>query len=156
MQHINCRVLTALVIVCGLALAADKPNFSGTWKLETAKSDFGSFPPPTKSTLKVDHQDPKLNFASTAETEMGEQTVELKLLTDGTESTNEVMGMQVKTTAKWDGNAIAMQSKVTTPNGDVTLDERWSLADDGKTLTIERKWAGGFGETTQKLVHTKQ
>ncbi len=156
MQHINGRVFTAFVIVCGLALAAEKPNFSGTWTLETAKSDFGSFPPPTKSTLKVDHQDPKLNFTSTAETEMGEQTIELKLLTDGTESTNEVMGMQVKTTAKWDGNAVAMQSKVTTPNGDVTLDERWSLADDGKTLTIDRKWTGGFGETTQKLVHAKQ
>ncbi len=156
MAQLNARVLTALVMVCGFALAADKPNFSGTWTLQTAKSDFGSFPPPTKSTLKVDHQDPKLNFTSIAETEMGEQTIELKLLTDGTETTNEVMGMQVKTTAKWDGSAIAMQSKVTTPNGDVTLDERWSLADDGKTLTIDRKWTGGFGETTQKLVHAKQ
>ncbi len=151
------RVFFLSLVAClAAAWAQDKPNFSGTWKLDTAKSDFGAFPAPEKATLKVDHQDPKVNVTSSAVSEMGDQNIELKLMTDGTETSNEVMGIPVKSTGKWDGKSVVFDSKFTTDGGDVAIAERWTLSEDGKTLTLERRWSGSMGDNTQKLVHTKE
>jgi hypothetical protein len=149
---------TLLALLAGAApvLAQDKPDFSGTWALDVAKSDFGSYPAPQKATLKIDHQDPKLNIVSSAVSDMGEQNIDLKLLTDGTETTNDVMGMPVKSKGKWDEKAVVIESKFSIDQGDVTLTDRWTLSEDGKTLTVERHWAGAAGDTNQKLIHTKQ
>jgi hypothetical protein len=35
-----------LAVAFGLLQAKAKPNFSGTWKLNTGKSDFGAMPAP--------------------------------------------------------------------------------------------------------------
>ena len=54
-------VSKALLIIAGLAsmaFAADKPNFSGDWKLNAAKSNFGPIPPPTSYTRKIAHAEP--------------------------------------------------------------------------------------------------
>ena len=41
------RLLLALIVIALSAAAADtKPNFSGSWKLMVAQSDFGSAPAP--------------------------------------------------------------------------------------------------------------
>lgn len=152
----NKSSLLLVLLLAGALAAQDKPNFSGNWKLDLAKSDFGTFPAPEKASLKVDHQDPKLNVVSSATSDMGDQNVDLKLMTDGTETTNEVMGMPVKSKGKWDGRAVILESKFTMDSGDVAIVDRWTLSDDGKALTLDRKWTGSAGDTTQKLVHTKE
>lgn len=152
----NKSCLLLVLLLAGALAAQDKPNFSGNWKLDLAKSDFGTFPAPEKASLKVDHQDPKLNVVSSATSDMGDQNVDLKLMTDGTETTNEVMGMPVKSKGKWDGRAVILESKFTMDSGDVAIVDRWTLSDDGKALTLDRKWTGSAGDTTQKLVHTKE
>ena len=38
------RRLFALAFVAVALIAADKPNFTVTWKLNSAKSDFGPMP----------------------------------------------------------------------------------------------------------------
>jgi hypothetical protein len=152
----NKSSLLLVLLLAGALAAQDKPNFSGNWKLDLAKSDFGAFPAPEKASLKVDHQDPKLNVVSSATSDMGDQNVDLKLMTDGTETTNEVMGMPVKSKGKWDGRAVILESKFTMDSGDVAIVDRWTLSDDGKTLTLDRKWTGAAGDTTQKLVHSKE
>ena len=52
-------VLTGL-LVSGQAQA--KPNFTGEWKLDTSKSDFGPMPAPSKRTGRV----PASVFSSSA------------------------------------------------------------------------------------------
>jgi hypothetical protein len=37
----------ATMVLAGTAPAADKPNFSGEWSMNAAKSDFGQLPAPT-------------------------------------------------------------------------------------------------------------
>jgi hypothetical protein len=39
--------LFALTILAGTVAAADKPNFSGDWKMNAAKSNFGPIPGPS-------------------------------------------------------------------------------------------------------------
>ena len=51
-----------LILLVGLACAAQaKPNFTGDWKLNADKSDFGPLPPPEKMNVKV----AKMTFVTT-------------------------------------------------------------------------------------------
>ena len=152
------RVFSAalLAIACGLLQAQAKPNFSGAWKLNTAKSDFGAMPAPDSRTDIITHEDPDLKDSYTQSGQMGELTAEMKYSTDGKETTNSVRGNQIKTTAKWDGDELAIAGKTQFNGADVTLSDRWSLSADGKTLTIQRHVNSPLGETNQKIVLEKQ
>src|ERR1700683_2984928 len=152
------RVFSAalLAIACGLLQAQAKPNFSGNWKLNTAKSDFGAMPAPDSRTDIITHEDPDLKDSYTQSGQMGELTAVMKYSTDGKETTNSVRGNQSKTTAKWDGDELAIAGKTQFNGADVTLSDRWSLSADGKTLTIQRHVNSPLGETNQKIVLEKQ
>ena len=145
-----------LATTFGLLQAQAKPNFSGAWKLNTAKSDFGAMPAPDSRTDNITHEDPDLKDAYTQSGQMGEITAEMKYSTDGKETTNSVRGNQIKTTAKWDGDELAIAGKTQFNGADVTLSDRWSLSADGKTLTIQRHVNSPMGETNQKIVLEKQ
>lgn len=153
-------IVIALFALAAVAAAQTKPDFSGSWKLDTAKSDFGPIPAPSSSTMKVDHQEPKVNVSSHAETEQGNQDLELKFTTDGAETKNQINGpmgsAEIKTTGHWNGSALQLASKITSDMGELTITDKWSLSDEGKVLTIERVWNSPQGEATQKLVHKKQ
>ncbi|SRR5579885_348854 len=129
----------AVAVLAGAALAADKPNFSGEWSLNLDKSNLGPMPPPTSMTRKVDHSDPALNFTeAVVGSPQGDQTVTIKVTTDGKESTNQMMGNPAKTTAKWEGNDLVISMSMDFQGTEIKLTDKWSLAEDGKTLTDNR------------------
>ncbi|MGB9605158.1 MAG: hypothetical protein ACPL88_04680 [Bryobacteraceae bacterium] len=140
--------------LASMLAAQPKPDFSGTWKLDSASSNFGALPAPQSSTLKIAHKDPELKFVSITVGDSGERTYELTFTTDGKECTNFVGNVEVRSVVKWDGDALTMEHKAA--GGEVTLGDRWVLSDGGATLTITRHWSGSQGETTQTLVHRKQ
>jgi hypothetical protein len=148
--------ILGLVFALSVATAQSKPDFSGTWKADIAKSDFGSFPPPQSTVTKINHKDPNLKISSTSVSDRGEQTMELTFTTDGAENTNQIGNIEVKSKLKWEGAALLIESKASTEQGEFTVKEKWTLSDDGKTLTIVRNWASPMGETTQTVVHGKQ
>jgi hypothetical protein len=51
-------ILLFLTVFAGLSLA--KPNFTGQWKMDAGKSDFGQFPAPEKFERKITHNEPSL------------------------------------------------------------------------------------------------
>jgi hypothetical protein len=158
MRRYTIRQLAVTILVAAFCLlqAQAKPNFSGTWKLNTAKSDFGAMPAPDSRTDKIAHDDPALTDSVTQNGQMGEVTAELKYSTDGKETTNTVRGNELKSTAKWEGDELVIAGKTSINGADVTLNDRWSLSADGKTLTILRHVNSPMGETNQKIVLEKQ
>jgi hypothetical protein len=150
--------LLAVLILTSLAvtLAAAPPNFSGAWKANIAKSDFGPMPVPTSASSKIDHKDPSLKLVATQVGEQGERTFEMNYSTDGAETTNQIGRLTVKSKAKWEGTALLVESKGTTENGDLTINDKWTLSEDGKTLTVTRVVSGPQGEMTIKVVQEKQ
>jgi len=145
-----------LAVACGVLPAQGKPNFSGTWKLNTSKSDFGAMPAPDTRTDKITHEDPDLKDSFTQSGQMGEVSADMKYSTDGKETTNSVRGNELKSTAKWAGDELVIDGKTSFNGADVTLQDRWSLSADGKTLTIQRHVNSPMGETDQKIVLEKQ
>lgn len=151
-------LLAFLVALPGVA--ADKPNFSGTWKLDAAKSDFGQFPAPDKFESVIEHQDPAMNVKTTQAGQMGEFTTENKYTTDGKEFTNEDRRGKSAGTAKWEGATLLLSvTRKFSRDGqefEFKVDEKWTLSDDGKTLTINAHMASQMGEIDLKRVLAKQ
>jgi hypothetical protein len=134
---------------------AQKPDLSGTWKLDPARppaavgggggSDaLGSGPATVKQTAD----------ALTIERTMGDAKVTLTYRLDGTESRNMMMGpggqpADSMSTAKWDGPKLTIVTKQEM-DGQVTESTQvWTV--EGRTLTVETTNARG----TQKRVYKK-
>lgn len=154
------RRLFAALFVCLTvgsiaAVAADKPDFSGNWKLNTGKSDFGPMPKPEKVDYVIAHKDPELNVKSTAVTQMGEVTNEAKITTDGKEFINNMRGQEIKGTANWDGKVLVVKQKLTVQGTEIVLEQKWTMSEDGKSITQEISITTPQGELKQTAVLDK-
>jgi len=157
MQTTRLFSLTLLTLALGLVQAQAKTDFTGTWKLNTAKSDFGPLPPPDSRTDKITHQDPSLkaNVATTGGMQ-GDMTYDVSYSTDGKECVNHVGANEFKSTLNWDGDELVVDTKGSFGGNEFTSKGRWSLSSDGKTLSIAQHLSSAMGETDVKLVFDKQ
>ena len=147
-------IVTLLALAALPALA--KPNFSGNWKLNVSKSSFGQMPAPDSATYKIAHDDPKLKSSVKQSGQMGEMEFESNYTTDGKESTNEMFGQPIKSTVKWDGDALVIDSTGKFGDNEFSMHAKWTLSEDGKTLTVAQTFKSAMGEGEQKLVLDKQ
>jgi hypothetical protein len=136
--------------------AQAKPNFSGEWKLNISKSEYGPMPAPTSRTDKIAHADPSLEVTTTQSSPNGDATVKMKYATDGGETSNELRGNALKSTSKWDGDTLVISTKATFGGADITLLDKWNISDEGKVLTVSRHIVSPQGELDQKMVFEKQ
>jgi len=152
------RFLIGVVFLAAAALPAPaKPNFSGDWKVDLSKSEFGQMPAPNSMTIKVTHAEPKVTSATRMASDMGEFEINATYTTDGKETTNQGAGGGTTTsTAKWDGDALIISTKGRFGDNDFTMTEKWTLSEDGKTITIDRTFHSAMGDAAQKLILTKQ
>jgi hypothetical protein len=147
--------LFVIAAAANVSMAADKPDFSGSWKMDADKSVFGPMPPPTTMTRKIDHKDPDLTVN---ESRTGAQDVNLtmKYSTDGKETTNSLMGNDMKCKAVWDGETLVITSMANFGGADVKLTDKLSLSADKKTLTDVQGISAPQGEFELTYVLVKQ
>ncbi|HEY6392112.1 MAG TPA: hypothetical protein VIX89_12585 [Bryobacteraceae bacterium] len=147
--------LTVTAFAASLA-AQSKPNFSGTWKLNVSKSEFGPLPSPDSRTDVIEHNDPVLKVSTSAESAQGKQNFNVTYTTDGKEVVNKQGPREIKSTVVWDGSNLVVNSKFSFNDQDVTIKNVWTLSADGKTLTQNAHLAAQMGEVDQKMVYEKQ
>jgi hypothetical protein len=137
--------------------AAAKPDFSGTWVMDTAQSDKGQMIP-SKMTLKITQTPKEITVDRQQTTQMGDMTSTMKYATDGSPSKNQLnMGgnaVDVSTVVTWDGATPVFTSQMNFGGQDAQSVEKWSLA--GKNLTVNRQVSFGGQEFSSKLVLVKQ
>ena len=66
------KLMSTLFVIAAaakMAVAGDKPDFSGNWKMDADKSVFGPMPPPTSMTCKIYHKDPDLQHRASSRAE---------------------------------------------------------------------------------------
>lgn len=151
-------LFAATLVLAGLASAADdKPNFTGKWVLDTAKSDFGPAPAPAAQSQEIDHKDPKLKVKTVSKNQQGtENTAETTRTTDGAENTNTMGQAEVKSKTVWDGKKLVTTSKRQIQGMDIDIKDIQELAEDGKSFTITRELKTPQGDFTQKLHFNKE
>lgn len=128
--------LFGILLIAGVRQAQAAPNFSGDWKMNIAKSDFGPVPAPEILTRAIKHNDPVLEISTHQKGARGEVNSELKYTTDGKPCVNKVQGGEAKGTAKWNGPNLVIDSEREFQGTPITSKETWTLSDGGKTLTI--------------------
>jgi hypothetical protein len=155
MRTTRAIVITWLVGLClvpvVLGQTATRPDFTGTWVIEPGKSDFGEAPVPKVHTLTIAHKEPQITV--NRETEDRKDSTAFR--TDGveTKSDSECCGT-IRTTGRWDGTTLRRRVVSET----FTQLDSWTLAADGKTLTIVREvnQDGGDGAFKLRMVFSKK
>lgn len=143
---------TFLVLAAALALAADdKPNLTGTWKLNTAKSDFSSRGMPSALAVKIDHQDPVFKYSVTG-TQDGNEFEESGEMTIGGKESRSSNGLTLK--AHWEGKVLVVAYK--NEDGSFSGLAHDTLSENGKTLTRDAEIKSSEGDYKQHVVLEKQ
>jgi hypothetical protein len=136
-----------------LAQAVQKRNFSGEWRMDAAKSDFGKFQTPTTMTRVIVQKDPDLTIDTTQRGVNGEQTSRVYYRTDGEDTVNHLGGGVGTSHAFWDGSTLVIRTTMKGRNDvDIEMEDRWNLSADGKTLTTTSHIGTSRGSTDLKLV----
>jgi hypothetical protein len=147
---------TLLIFASALLLsAAGKPDFSGTWTVDLAKSDFGMMPPPEKLERTIKHADPDMKIKTVQVGQRGESITEAAYTTDGKEAKIQVRNREARVKAKWDGDKLNVETSTEFNGMAITQKESWSLSTDGKTLTIDNNITTPQGELTTKIIFSK-
>jgi len=148
------QITFALAVLAGTTAAADKPNFSGEWKMNLAKSDFGPVPPPTMITRRVTHAEPSLTIVEEQISALGDQNTTRAYTTDGKEITFQANGAEVKSSATWDGATLVVISTVDVVA--LQFNDRMTMSEDGKVMTSVVHVTSPQGDADITLVFERQ
>ena len=136
------------------------PNFSGTWNLDVAKSDFGPAPPPDSVVMVVDHKEPTIKTTTTQKSAQGDTTNDSTITTDGKENVNKLRAMggeqDVRSTTKWNGKKLTIARTLEIQGMTISMNDSWELSDDGKVMTIVRAIGTPQGDFTTKMILNKK
>jgi hypothetical protein len=160
-------VIAAAILAVATLAWAQKTDFSGTWTLDPEASGAapgggapggggggGGRGGGRGGGLGQGGSVKQTATDLTVERTIGENKVTSTYKLDGSESKNSMMGrggaaVESVSTAKWDGAALVITTKMDMGNGPQESTQKWSLA--GSVLTIETTNARG----TQKMVYKK-
>ncbi len=154
--------LSAIVLLTAMVGAAS-PDFSGKWVMNKAKSEFRFGPdgPVPDVTMSVQQSADSIKVSQTFAGEQGEFNQDFDLKINGV--TQQIQGFAnqpAKASAKWDASVLVLDISQDFQGGDTsgtfTVNERWELSPDGKTLTIVTKLTGPMGDMNSKRVMEKQ
>jgi hypothetical protein len=141
-----------LVAVAAASAQAPKhPNFSGYWSAIMEEGNV--IPPYLGEKIKIEHQEPKIQISSTVQ----EKPVTFRFAVDGNEHANTALFTKLTTTARWEGNALILTSKmIGKDNKELTAKERWTLAPNGRKLSMQGYFETGTLKKNQLLEYERQ
>ena len=141
-----------MLLTMGLATvlsAQTKPNFTGTWKLNVAKSDAQDDGPQTL-VVTVDHKDPV--FTYTVKGTAGGQEINetATLRTDGTPTKGP---NDITFVCHWDGPTLILAG--TASDQSPVFEAHLSLSADGKTISRTAIRMNGNQQQTRHEIYDK-
>ena len=135
------NILLTGIVVASVSLQAQSPDFSGTWRLDEAKSKVvataGIIGLISAGAPKTLHITQPANGTVVIESQINEAHV--RIYKPGREtSTPAGQGGAVTMTTKWEGKSLISEGALKAPNGDTTtIREVASVSADGKVLTMD-------------------
>jgi hypothetical protein len=128
-----------------------KPNLSGRWELDKAKSDFGGAagPAPRDIIMQIDQKGRTIALTMTFITQNGEVKNPEKLRTDGVPTVNVIRGHKLTMTTHWQSDSLVTITR--DPQGH-ELTETRTLAKNGKVMTT----TVGSGPSERRVVYLKK
>jgi hypothetical protein len=154
MKRILALALVSALVVPFAAFAQAKPDFSGTWTLDEAKSDPPAMGRGGRGGGRGGPAGPVTIKQTATQIQIGDLTYKL----DGSESTNTMQGrggpQEVKSKAGWDGANLVIESSRDLGGMSITTKETRSVT--GTVMTVQTSINTPQGEQSRKTVYTKQ
>jgi len=156
MMRITVATLALVLAMPAMAVAQAKTDFSGTWNVDSARSD----PAPQGgggrgATTKLVITQTAVDMTVIVTTGRGEAKTTYKL--DGTEMKETVAMGESRAKVSWDGARLVVNrvQTATTPQGafEITSKETYSVS--GGILTLVTTRNSPMGNTSRKTVFTK-
>jgi hypothetical protein len=134
-------ILFLLLAVAPITRAQGHPDFSGTWKLNLDKSDYGDLQGPETRIDVIEQHEDRVSDRVTTEGRHREQQYTLLFTTDGNETTlppETKMGsvMILSVSARWQGETLVVTQKLRFQGAPLVATNLYKMSGDGKTLTI--------------------
>jgi len=116
-----------------------KPDFTGTWRFNSAQSVL-QINAPDATEFIIEHHEPALRITRTHIVDDKRDTFSIGLTTDGREVTIERDGLQLRCRAYWEDDALVFDSKLVRGDEVGTNIVRYTLSDDGEIFRAEEKF----------------
>jgi hypothetical protein len=135
--------------------APARTDIAGRWRLDVEKSDFG---PNVKSKPRErvdvwEREGAELRVRSNTVRGTGDTLkLDWRCREDGAAVTNTLMSTPVQTVGKLEGGVLHIVFTASGAFGSILTDERWTVAPDRSTLTLERETRGPMGQYRQRYV----
>lgn len=163
LKKLSFLLIASMFLLSFLSMPA-RTNFGGKWKLNEKKSEQGEFMNFAAKSISVEQKDDAITIAQVSEFNGEEMTRTETLTFDGkeTESAGGFGNAKRKSTAKWsdDGKVLTvsyiLKLEFNGEANEIKGTEKYSLSDDGKTLTLQSNSAAPMGDISSKAVYDKQ
>ena len=116
-----------------------KPDFSGTWTFNRAKSAL-QIQAPDASVFVVEHRDPEFRLTRTHVAGDRHDTFSLDLTTDGRETVVDRGDVRLHSRARWDGDALIFDTRLSKGGEDASNVVRYTLSADGGTIVADERF----------------
>lgn len=148
--------LLTFALSASLVLAqTSSPNLTGIWELDMQKSRLTNAA--LKSLLvKIDQNGAEITTSFRAHTTAGDGEETHKYRIGSDDNRNTTHGAPMKSSARWDGDALVVESVAKFQDRELHTNDRWTLSKDGKTLTfVERHQFGADAAEEDTFVLAK-
>jgi len=136
-------ILALLFTTVAAVLAQPKPDYSGTWVFNAAKSKLEVRFKLESAVFIIDHKEPHFKLSRVFVIDGKEDALSWALTTDGKEEVTEEIGRTVHSRLYWDGDVLVFDVRYVLKDGrEATNVVRYTLRDGGKTFVAEEKFRG--------------
>lgn len=144
--------IAGLIALSTQIAAAQDPerNFSGTWRLNAARSDIRSQFEIPSGFLRVTQNASIMTVSASAQE--GDAAINIVYPLAGKPERSEAGGVTFNIATKWEGAAL-LANILAGGQADYVLSERWVRSRDGSRLTITRTMEGRGSEIESKLAY---
>ena len=129
-----------------------RPDFSGTFTLNRAESEFAFLKPPKMRVDSIVHADPQLAVTTLQIDTNGANTTVRKFTTDQLPVTIDVLGKARQLKAHWEGIELIVETSWDHNGNPRVLTDRWVLSANGRQLVVTRHQEMNGGPVRQKFV----
>jgi hypothetical protein len=116
-----------------------KPDFTGTWKFNAAKSVLQT-PAPDSTIFVMDHREPCLRISRTHIAGEKSDQFSLDLTTDGQRLSVVREGVHLDACAYWDGDVLVFETRLVRAGDEATNLVRYTLSPDTQSFRAEERF----------------
>jgi hypothetical protein len=139
-----CIVGGILIGVVGLAIAQQKPDFSGVWTLNRQASTLSPGAAAMQSgVVRIEHRDPIFRYKAAFASANGPIQYEFELQSDGRDVGATQNGVTTLSNLRWEGEALVFRSRIQRPDGETRITFQYELMNSGRLRATEQLRGGG-------------